>query len=66
MMVKMNESASAPVMTDPAAVLLMVVPCSNAREVSARRVFWTALAVVSHDVLEIFVKLALVWLVFSK
>ena len=67
MRVKMNEIGSAPIMTGQPVALLMVLPCSNAMEVSAGRVSRTALAVVSHDdVLEIFVTLALVWFVFSK
>ena len=33
-MVRMNECGTRPVMTDPPAVLLVVLPCSKAREVS--------------------------------
>ena len=62
----MNEFGTRLVMTDPPVVLLVMLPCFNVGEVSARRVSWTALAVVTHDVLEIFVKMALLWLVISK
>ena len=68
----MTEIGKRPVMTDPPAVLVMVLPCFRARKVSARRVSWKALAVVSaHDVLcweKNFVNesMAFVWLVFSK
>ena len=47
----MTERGTAPVMTDPPTVFVMVLPCFNARKVSARRVSWKALAFVSHDVL---------------